>query len=69
MIAQWLIVALLVFVSLLYSTWRLLPVRSRLRLVERLLPAQTRLKWPARLRTRLQAEAQSTCGSCRKPGN
>ena len=61
---HWVIVAVLVLVCAFYSTWRLLPVNRRLRLVEWLLPAAQRanLSWPGRLRVRLRTQALKACG-------
>jgi len=66
LILQWLIVALLVAVSALYSLWRLLGIRQRLWLIEALLPLAQRahLGWPSRLRATLQSQALKGCGSC-----
>jgi hypothetical protein len=66
LIAQWIIVALLVAVSAVYSLWRVLGVRQRLWLLEQLLPMATRahIGWPARLKSALQLQALKGCGSC-----
>ena len=61
---QSLVVAALVLVCTLYSTWRLLPVGRRLRLVEWLLPAAQRTGsgWPAQLHASLRSRALKACG-------
>ena len=67
LIAQWSVVALLVAASAIYSLWRLLGVRQRLWLLERMLPLarRTHVGWPARLKTSLQVQAlKGGCGSC-----
>ena len=66
LILQWLVVAVLVAVSALYSLWRLLGIRQRLWLIERLLPLAQRahLGWPSRLRATLQRQALKGCGGC-----
>ncbi len=63
---QWAVVALVVTVSAVYSLWRLLGVRQRLWLLERLVPVATRahVGWPARLKASLQMQALKGCGSC-----
>jgi hypothetical protein len=63
---QWAIVSAVVSSSALYSGWRLLGVRQRLWLLERLLPVAQRahVGWPARLKARLQLQAMKGCGSC-----
>jgi hypothetical protein len=66
LIAQWIIVALLVAVSAVYSLWRVLGVRQRLWLLDQLLPLASRahIGWPARLKSTLQLQALKGCGSC-----
>ena len=66
LIAQWGVVGLLVAVSATYSVWRLLGVRQRLWLLDRLLPVAQRahVGWPARVRASLQMQALKRCGSC-----
>ena len=63
---QWAVVSAVVAVSVAYSAWRLLGVRQRLWLLERLLPMARRahVGWPARLKAGLQAQALKGCGSC-----
>lgn len=66
LIAQWSVVGLLVALSAIYSVWRLLGVRQRLWLLERLLPLAQRahLSWPARQKASLQMQGPKGCGSC-----
>ncbi len=63
---QWSVVVLVVAVSAVYSVWRLLGVRQRLWLLDRVLPIARRAKvgWPARLQASLQSQALKGCGSC-----
>jgi hypothetical protein len=66
LIAQWVLVALLVTISAIYSVWRLLGVRQRLWLLDQLLPLArlAHVGWPARLKAALQLQALKGCGSC-----
>ncbi|HEX4387088.1 MAG TPA: hypothetical protein VH109_00525 [Steroidobacteraceae bacterium] len=61
-------VALLVSVCALYSTWRLMSVRLRLRSLELLggVPGLARAAWLAALRARLVTGA-GACGGCAPP--
>jgi hypothetical protein len=66
LIAQWSVVAVLVAASALYSLWRMLGVRQRLWLLERVLPVAQRahVGWPGKLQAALQMQALKGCGSC-----
>jgi hypothetical protein len=66
LIAQWSVVAVLVAASALYSLWRVLGVRQRLWLLERVLPLAQRahVGWPGKLKASLQMQALKGCGSC-----
>ncbi len=65
---QWVIVALLVIVSAVYASWRLLSARRRLWLLEHLLPADPRAGaaagWRERLRRAATADAMRGCQGC-----
>jgi hypothetical protein len=63
---QWSVVTLVVVLSAVYSLWRLLGMRQRLWLLDRLLPLArvAHVGWPARLRAALQMQALKGCGSC-----
>jgi hypothetical protein len=62
---QAVVVALLVGACLIYSTWRLLSQRARLRALERLarVPGFARAAWLAALRARLVG-GMGGCGGC-----
>jgi hypothetical protein len=53
----------LVAASALYATWRLMPARQRLSLLERL-PAPRPGGWLARIHGAALADAARACGSC-----
>lgn len=67
---QNLLVALLVAGSAVYSAWRLLPLASRLKLLERVTPPLTVLLGGlaaaplARLRSRVLSQLQGGCAAC-----
>jgi hypothetical protein len=63
---QWTVVVLVVAVSAVYSLWRLLGVRQRLWLLDRLMPVATltHMGWPGRMKVALQMQALKGCGSC-----
>ncbi len=69
LVLQMLIVALLVALCGLYSTWRLLSARLRLRLLERLaaVPGVGRAAWFAALRTAALSKFAAGCASCAPP--
>lgn len=59
------VVAVIVAAAALFSIWRLLPVRQRLRLVDRLAPrAVNGTGWLGRVRRKLQEELTHGCGAC-----
>jgi hypothetical protein len=66
LLLQWCVVVLVVAASTLYSVWRLLGVKQRLWLLDRLLPIArlAHVGWPARLKAALQLQALKGCGSC-----
>ena len=63
---QQLLVGALVLACVLFSAWRLMTVRLRLRTLALLaaLPGAGRAAWLARLRERTQAQQLSACGGC-----
>ena len=63
---QWTLVVLVGAVSAVYSLWRLLGVRQRLWVLDRLLPVArlAHVGWPGRLKASLQMQALKACGSC-----
>jgi hypothetical protein len=63
---QWSVVVLVVAASAVYSVWRLLGVRQRLWLLDKLLPIARRahVGWPARVKASLQVQALKGCGNC-----
>jgi hypothetical protein len=60
------VVTIVVVLCALYSTWRLLSARLRLRVVENLaaLPGIGSATWVVSWRARLQAGSGAGCGSC-----
>jgi hypothetical protein len=63
---QYLLVGLLVAAGIVFSAWRLLSARLRLRLLEAVgaLPGAHGAAWRARLRQRLLAQSMPACGGC-----
>ena len=65
---QWLIVAMVVAASAVFSTWRLLAARHRLALLDRvgsIFPwVRERLRLYERLRAGAQAQLSHGCGAC-----
>jgi hypothetical protein len=63
---QEVLVGILVGACAVFSLWRLLSVRLRLRLLDalRVLPGASRARWLARLRQRSLAQFALACGSC-----
>ncbi|HTV51160.1 MAG TPA: hypothetical protein VME21_08225 [Steroidobacteraceae bacterium] len=62
---QAVLTGLLVLASALYATWRLLPARRRLALLERAWPGQAAgTGWLARWHRNALADAASACGAC-----
>ncbi len=60
---QEVVVAVLVLASVLYASWRLMPMRRRLWILERLLP-QTAGGWRSRMRQAAAADAVRGCAGC-----
>jgi hypothetical protein len=66
---QGLLAGVLVAACALYATWRLLPARRRLRLIEWAFPSEARhSRWVARWRSAALADAARGCGSCAASG-
>jgi hypothetical protein len=65
MIWQPVLTVVLVLASAVYATWRLMPPRRRVQLIEWVLPA-TRVKhgWLARWRGRVVSDALRSCAGC-----
>ena len=63
---QYLLVGLLVAAGIVFSAWRLLSARLRLRLLEAVgaLPGARGAAWLARLRQRLTSQSALACGGC-----
>jgi len=65
MMLQTVLAALLVLVSAVYASWRLMPAQRRLWLLEHLLPAERAERgWLARWRGRVVADALRSCAGC-----
>jgi len=60
---QYVVVAALVLASALYASWRLMPMRRRVWLLERLLPP-ARAGWRSRMRRAAAADAARGCAGC-----
>jgi len=71
LLLQQLLVAVLVAACALFSAWRLLSVRLRLRALDALeqLPLLRALPWLARLRARTLARQLCACGGCSQAGH
>ncbi|MEJ0036853.1 MAG: hypothetical protein WDO68_12315 [Gammaproteobacteria bacterium] len=65
-IVQALIVAILVIASAVLATWRLMPARAKLRVLDSVKPADGNAVggWLLRLRRGVLAELTHGCGSC-----
>jgi hypothetical protein len=65
---QYVLVGTLVTAGIVFSTWRLLSLRLRLRLLDGLnaLPGVSGSAWLTRLRQRLLSQATLACGGCSK---
>lgn len=63
---QYVLVGLLVAAGLVFSGWRLLSARLRLRLLDALcaLPGASGAAWLVRLRQRLLSQSALACGGC-----
>ncbi len=70
-IVQALIVAMLVIVSAVFAAWRLMPARTKLRVLERVKPTDGNAlgRWLLRLRQGVLAELTHGCGSCSQASN
>jgi hypothetical protein len=68
---QQLLVGVLVIAAVLFSAWRLMTVRLRLRTLALLgaLPGVGRAAWLARLRERTLAQQLRACGGCSQPAS
>ena len=65
MIWQSVLTVVLVLASAVYATWRLMPPRRRLQLIEWLLPAaRVESGWFARWRGRVVSDALRSCAGC-----
>jgi hypothetical protein len=65
-IVQAVIVAIIVGVSAAFATWRLMPARTKLRVLDGVHPSEGNAlgRWLLRLRKRVLAELTHGCGSC-----
>ena len=70
-IVQTLIVTLLVIVSAGFASWRLMPARTKLRVLDRAKPSDGNAlgRWLLRLRKDVLAELTHGCGSCSQASN
>jgi hypothetical protein len=70
-IVQALIVAIIVVVSALFATWRLMPARTKLRVLDGAKPSESTIlgRWLLRLRKGVLAELAHGCGSCSQASN
>jgi hypothetical protein len=69
---QTLLVAALVLASSVFAAWRLMPARTKLRVLDSLKPANTNAlgRWLSRLRAGVVNELAHGCGSCsQSPGH
>ena len=66
LVVQTLVVAVLVLASAVYAAWRLMPARTRLRLLEGARPKQTNVagRWLLRLRKNVVEELAHGCNAC-----
>jgi uncharacterized protein DUF6587 len=69
LLLQDVLVGLLVAAGIVFSAWRLLSARLRLRLLDALgaLPGASHAAWLARLRQRLPSQSTLACGGCSQP--
>jgi hypothetical protein len=65
-IAQTLVVTILVVASAVFAAWRLMPARTKLRVLDRVKPTDRNAmgRWLLRLRGGVMAELTHGCGSC-----
>jgi hypothetical protein len=63
---QTLIVAVVVLASSVFAAWRLMPARTKLRVLDSLKPASTNAvgRWLGRLRAGVISELTHGCGTC-----
>jgi hypothetical protein len=66
LMVQTLIVAVLVLASSVFAAWRLMPSRTKLRVLDSLKPTTTNPmgRWLSRLRTGVLNELAHGCGAC-----
>jgi hypothetical protein len=66
LLVQTLIVALIVIAAAAFTAWRLMPARTKLRLLEGVKPSEGNAvgRWLLRLRRGVLAELTHGCGSC-----
>jgi hypothetical protein len=66
LLVQALIVALIVIAAAAFAAWRLMPARTKLRLLEGVKPSDGNAvgRWLLRLRQGVLAELTHGCGSC-----
>ncbi len=70
-IVQALFVAILVIVSAAFAAWRLMPARTKLRVLDGVNPSDGNAvgRWLLRLRKGVLAELTHGCGSCSQASN
>ena len=70
-IVQALFVAILVIVSAAFAAWRLMPARTKLRVLDGVKPSDGNAvgRWLLRLRKGVLAELTHGCGSCSQASN
>ena len=70
-IVQTLVVAILVIVSVAFAAWRLMPARTKLRVLDGAKPSDGNAlgRWLLRLRRGVLAELTHGCGSCSQASN
>ena len=70
-IVQTLVVAVLVIASAAFAAWRLMPARTKLRVLDGLKPTTGNAmgRWLLRLRSGVLAELTHGCGSCSQASN
>ena len=70
-VVQALIVAIVVVVSATFAAWRLMPARTKLRVLDGVKPTTGNVlgRWLLRLRNSVLAELTQGCGSCSQASN
>jgi hypothetical protein len=70
-IAQALIVAIIVVVSAVFAAWRLMPARTRLRVIDGIKPSDANAlgRWLLRLRKGVLDELAHGCNACSHASN